>query len=522
VTCAPPAYNVYPDQTTNSRAGIQAAIDACPSGKAVYLPAGTYRVGGELYLKSGVVLRGAGPGVTIVLATNSDAGFRAESDSESESIVDATGPGPDSGNVSGPLSSGYTKGSYTVVLQHAAVAANVEVGQPVLINERNDPDEIVTHHGEQGDCTWAYGSGLRGLGEWKIVAAKNGTSITFERPLYFEYKSSLQPKLIRYFPNPVSNAGIEDLTFDGGNKAAQGIKFRGATYCWAKRVEFTRWTQYGVSFSAGAVGNEVTNCYLHDPPSFGGDEGYAINIDFNATDNLVYNNIGKWTKNMCTMGVGGTANVVAYNYSHSTNHWQSEWSKNAYGLHGVHTLANLFEGNVGGQMMCDGAWGSNSRSVMFRNHFTGNNNNPSVSMHKICVEVEALNYRHSFIGNVLGFSGMDGEYEPIPYSDDGEYCIWKIGFRGASEGYPTDGFTVSSTLRHGNYDYITKSTVWDPSIAERNIPASLYLDSKPAWFGSLSWPAIGPDVTGYTKNIPAKLRWETYLNSGRLADLFSN
>jgi hypothetical protein len=54
------------------------------------------------------------------------------------------------------------------------------------------------------------------------------------------------------------------------------------------------------------------------------------------------------------------------------------------------------------------------------------------------------------------------------------------------------------------------------------VPNSLYLTSRPAFFGSLDWPAIGPDVAGYYKNIPAVMRWNNYRISGRIEDLFSD
>ena len=156
---------------------------------------------------------------------------------------------------------------------------------------------------------------------------------------------------------------------------------------------------------------------------------------------------------------------------------------------------------------------------------TGDNNNPAVTMNKICAEVEALNQYTSFVGNVLGFSGMAGGYEIgiDGVLDRGGYYIWKIGFPGSSQDTSRRHRpTVDTLIRHGNYDYITSTTRWDPNIADRNLAASYYLSSKPAWFGTLDWPAIGPDVAGYVKNTPAKLRWDTFVTSGNLSDLFSN
>src|ERR1019366_4928140 len=37
-----------------------------------------------------------------------------------------------------------------------------------------------------------------------------------------------------------------------------------------------------------------------------------------------------------------------------------------------------------------------------------------------------------------------------------------------------------------------------------SLPASLYLSSRPSWWASASWPAIGPDVSGLAQSIPAQ------------------
>jgi hypothetical protein len=40
------------------------------------------------------------------------------------------------------------------------------------------------------------------------------------------------------------------------------------------------------------------------------------------------------------------------------------------------------------------------------------------------------------------------------------------------------------------------------------LPASLYLASKPSWFGKVTFPPIGPDVSGHANKIPAQIRYE--------------
>jgi hypothetical protein len=72
----------------------------------------------------------------------------------------------------------------------------------------------------------------------------------------------------------------------------------------------------------------------------------------------------------------------------------------------------------------------------------------------------------------------------------------------------TDPQVKATILRHANYDYFTKSTVYDPAIAERSLPASMYLTSKPLFLGAAPWPPIGPDAPGLVNAIAAKTRFD--------------
>ena len=65
-------------------------------------------------------------------------------------------------------------------------------------------------------------------------------------------------------------------------------------------------------------------------------------------------------------------------------------------------------------------------------------------------------------------------------------------------------------IRHGNYDYYNKAVLWEPAIADHNIPNSLYLSDKPGWWGDLTWPPIVPTADPATFKIitiPAKERY---------------
>lgn len=59
------------------------------------------------------------------------------------------------------------------------------------------------------------------------------------------------------------------------------------------------------------------------------------------------------------------------------------------------------------------------------------------------------------------------------------------------------GAAYATVCYSSNYDMASASTINDINCsASTTLPASFYLSSKPSWFGSVPWPAIGPDVSG--------------------------
>jgi len=85
-----------------------------------------------------------------------------------------------------------------------------------------------------------------------------------------------------------------------------------------------------------------------------------------------------------------------------------------------------------------------------------------------------------------------------------------------------NGINGSYILRHGNYDYVNASVLWDPGTPDHTLPNSFYLSSKPAFFNagsSYAWPWVtptgsqqiqnGPSGCGGTcSGLPAKARYQ--------------
>src|SRR5207247_8346688 len=118
------------------------------------------------------------------------------------------------------------------------------------------------------------------------------------------------------------------------------------------------------------------------------------------------------------------------------------------------------------------------------------------------------------VGNVLGTSGFHTTYQTIAGGSDANCVrsVYAIGLGGncSTGSGPTDDANALLTLmRWGNYDTVTGtarfvssevpsglSAYANPVPSSTTLPASFYLSAKPAFFGSVPWPAIGPDVTG--------------------------
>src|SRR5262249_53568412 len=89
----------------------------------------------------------------------------------------------------------------------------------------------------------------------------------------------------------------------------------------------------------------------------------------------------------------------------------------------------------------------------------------------------------------------------------GDRDIWKLGYDPERWGMSPDPQVLATVIRDGNYDYLTNSQRWHNTPQGFSIPASMYLSSKPAFFGSTPWPWVDPS-TGTTYTLPAKARFE--------------
>jgi hypothetical protein len=553
-------YNAKGDGITDDTEAIQAAVNDCPAGQVVYLPTGVYKitysnVGGwdhAINIRKGIVLRGAGPGLTKITPSSRSFDLGGGYSSNYVDIV-----------------SGYSKGSKSMKLASTTFTSaygttQLAVGDYLVIDQNNDQTTtVVTSEGLGGTCGWcgyAYCSsdeylvdisgsggscdggngsfvrGNRSLGQIIKVTAVNGRAISFEPALYWNYVTSAKPRVLKLSGGVTEYAGLEDLTIDQSEgQSGYSVGISHCAYCWLKNIEIAHTYRYGVSTTL-TYRNEYRNNYFHHAYCYPGNYGYGISFGLHGTANLVENNIFDNLHVPIAREGGGGGNVIAYNYfdhgRYNTDCGSSPLENVAMPgsiiQHGAHPVFDLQEGNVTYKLSSDVYWGTASHITIFRNRVSGYDPTyyPNMVYEGYHYRMEAVSaislaqsqHYFSFIGNILGTADVSTTYE-IEGDHPSEQCwnltahykyIYHLGY--ASDWRCTaadfDALTPLTALRHGNFDYVTNTVIWDPANADHTLPASLYRTSKPSWWGSQPWPPIGPDVAGYYNKIPAQLRYE--------------
>lgn len=240
---------------------------------------------------------------------------------------------------------------------------------------------------------------------------------------------------------------------------------------------------------------------------------------------------------------GASGNVIGYNFS------DGNFKENALNCmmtdmtyHGAHPMFNLWEGNVAISFTPDSYWGSASHNTAFRNWlrgtteacmpFTGRAPEDTSNCHwevqnTRAIALDYANRYFNLVGNVAGSPEMlqltyyNNGTQPIPTTPvtiapqlrSYDNMVYGYAFGYASSG--DDGTSpLANTLPyatlfwHGDVNLVNNATVWDAGTGNHTLPASLYLTSKPSWFGGSPWPGIGPDVPGYYGKNPAQLCYE--------------
>jgi hypothetical protein len=544
---------------TGTAATISSRIQSCKANQYVLLGPGTFNLSSSIDFgsKSHVVLRGSGANSTFIVfvgnsPTHCNTGF-----SMAVGIC-----GYDQTNQVGNTpahiynwTGGYTQGSNQITLSNTASISTLASGTPtfLFLNQAstgyagypavgNSVDngnyfvcaDLYSSAGPTGcshdgpDGTPKYTLTNRWQYEIAVATAVSGNVVTISPPLkHPNWRSSQNP--VVWLTQPMVQSGIENLSIDvAGAGAHDVIDIMSCYQCWVSGLRIINTTVYGINVFWSA-NIQIQNNYFYNATTV---DPYAIRF-ITTANNVVQNNIIQKIRAAVVFDMPDSGTVVAYNYvansaTPSDSMWPSFW------LHSAMNDFVLFEGNVAYGFDCDYFHGSHLNTTLFRNFSTGwescANGQCGTATHKdsftMPVGYMAYNRYGNIIGNVLGTPGYHNAYQ----TNDMAFSIYNLG--NGNGAIPYDPLVAATAMRWGNYDVVTGAVRWcgnsssslwstvcsaaseipagislyansvptvgDTGAGQSAMPPSFYLTSKPAWFGSTPWPAIGPDVSGGT------------------------
>jgi hypothetical protein len=408
----------------------------------------------------------------------------------------------------------------------------------------------------------------RSLVQWMEVSAINGSSITFDTPLTYPYHTANAAQLTVTTGSPNSGflhgAGVENLFVWGGmgGDGHGNIAVSYCAYCWVKNVEAS-WSMGSDIGFYDVFRNVLRDSFVHETPwPNPGGAGYLTTLAAGSSENLIENNVFWYGNKVNTMRATGGGNVFAYNYTDDAFGVQYPDSPEA-GINAGHYTTphlELLEGNYSQNFKGDSYWGNSIYITAFRNWFSArraahaplntytyaNPGNGNCLEHygdyaggsRAPVDVQAYSFYNNFIGNVIGMKGQQLLTEPSgcvgPQTSfvlqitttsqwntshsANDFPMWQIGTYQATVNITGNwsfvDTTVNTQTRNGNWDWTTGAQHWygtggttDGAVTPVAIPNSLYLTSKPAFFGTQTWPWVDP-TTGTTYKLPAKYCFE--------------
>jgi hypothetical protein len=393
VTKAP--FNADNSGATDTRAAIQAAIDSAVAQDVVYLPAGTYRVNGIIYVKANsdhITIRGAGNSTIIDARTSTVFAIGSESD---YAWANQTYAYPSTGNT---VTAGLTKGSTVLTIANTSAFS---AGQMIQVAIEDQTNTAAIQAG--ATPVVGVGGGNYQRRQMSRVVSKTATTLTIFPALHFTPDPGLVVK-VNVLQAQLDGFGLESMYITGQNTQMKSpVTFSQCYGSWMKEVTVYKSANYFVTLES------CLNCEVRKSKmttrNGAGSNGAGILMN-HVGNSLIEDNIVTDVFPPVEINASSTGNVVAYNFLYN------EIGGNLNVNHGPHNSFNLYEGNITPNIQSDGFFGGASDDTFFRNWITGTLFESNTYTSIIGLNRFARNY--SFVGNILGSSGWP--YGSDPYS----------------------------------------------------------------------------------------------------------
>lgn len=516
------------DNGTDDGAAVRAAINAAAPQTVILLDGAagspcTYNFNTQTLdlLKSNLVVRGGGAGNTIVKFMHTNATYPCGAGG-GVSLVNICGTSAPGSPVN--WTSGFTVGTATLGV---ANASSFPPGTWV--------DTFACYNPGYGvGCTGGNSATNRFIARVQSRSTSSGAgTIILDRPLIEDASNAAQQRTIRPF-NPVSNVGVESLTIMPYDYTRSEynykytLRFQMAVTSWAKGVNIEGYYNVAVRFEAAArceFSHGAVNRGYYHPFN---ESGLTFNEGAvqNAAINNIFNKNWNWTK----VQAGAAGNIFAYNFGRrlagsdgmvACNVSSNGGIESSIYHHGLATVT-LEEGNdVDCKTKEDQFWGPQAdRNVWFRNRVSVGAYVDNAASASTTPGAFGITNEHTDRAKPTNFSGawllntaslMRGNLSPYDF-DGSTYNVLGASMwiernlvRGSLQLVPrADTVSVNNvtgaTTTQGVGDW-----------ASKRFPASLVYTSKPSWWLSAPWPAIGADVDvigGTMHKLPAQCRYE--------------
>lgn len=568
-----------------SAATINSAISGCTTGQTVLLNPGTYSLSAKLTLASNVTLRGSGPNQTKVSFTAGSGSCGAISAFICFPGPNADGESCCVENVAS-WTAGYAQGATLITLSaNTTGASKPVVGTVLMLDQVVDgntvasdlwPDVFTCMQGstvciQSGSTPYSGrpGSGATAREQFQAVsvtAISGGAcpcAVTVTPPIKMpNWRTGQTPQAFWAVSSMTHDAGLEDMWIENNASSSDAnVGINWGHHIWIKNVK-------SVSTFGGSSGSSLkniiayytSNVTVRDSYIFNGTEPRdqdAYGVDCFVSGNmLIENNIIQKTR-APIIGEQCEGMVNAYNYAiHMVtadgDGWDFSGIDDNHGNSGNHWL---IEGDDDTIINVENYHGVGQFTTIFRNHMVGQD--AAAGTHQNApILIYGYNRFPNVLGNVLGNASYHTTYESNPSTGDTNcnHSIYGFGFGdnctvGNGTNHPLDdSHLAASVFRWGNWDTVTSSndngtndstgtkftsgevptgigTYANTVPASQTLPNSLYLSAKPSFFGSVTWPPIGPDVSngdiantgGHAYRNPARTCFEDVMG-GAFAD----
>lgn len=539
-----------------SAATIQTLLNGCAANTYLLLGSGTFNLSTNIVFPTGgnVEVRGSGANSTFLIFSGSggcagqvSAAFCIDSSDHTN-----TGTPPTAVN----WTAGYAQGSNQITLSSVA---GISLNSTMLYLDQCDtglsgsstcPTGTNTDNGNLYVCGLAYSAGngcsfsgpdaggmrpLRNQLEIHTATAINGSVVTITPPLSMPNWASGQTPQV-WIAQPITNVGLTNMSIDLSNASAPTAcaETLNAYKIFIRGVRCVNPKSRAFNFFQMASSNVQDNYIYHPTGTLPSNYGFRRSA---SAYNVVQNNIIQQVTGGSDFQDGASVgDVSAYNLVLAADSGGNignpidGHSGNFFGL---------TEGAVGIQDSCDNTHGTCGMRTRFRNFFAGWTSNPASPVGTFNRSIDDYAYSR-YSANIAGVYGTPGN--TTIYSSTGSNgSNFSNGRGGGGPAVPNDALSASTSLKWANWDNVTAGcttvsacstatfrtcgnsldTGWaspcgsttespigasifpntvpvigDTAIGQPGLPASLYLTAKPLWFQSISWPAIGPDVTG--------------------------